>query len=43
MRVFKGITDNWGLAIQFHSWDKSLTFQFLRFYIIFVAHKWWKH
>lgn len=42
MKVFRGLTDNWGLVIQFRGWDKSLTLQFMRFYVVFVAHKIWK-
>ena len=42
MKVFKGVADNFGIVIQYRRWDKSLTLQFLSFYIVFVAHKWWK-
>jgi hypothetical protein len=43
MKVFKGKADSWGLAVQYHNCDKSLTFQFLPFYVVFVAHKFWRN
>lgn len=42
MRIFKGKSDTWGIAVQYCNWDRSLTLQILNFYIIFVAHKYWK-
>ena len=43
MKVFKGVADSWGIEVTYRNWDKSLTFQLMQFYIVFVAHKWWKH
>jgi hypothetical protein len=32
VNFYAGTSDHWAISIEYHYWDRSLTFQFLKFY-----------
>lgn len=43
MKIVKGKSDSWGIGISYCNYDKSISFDFVCWYVAFIFHRAWKN